>query len=220
MTEPDVTLTDLAIALECLAFCVLAARWTTADARMRQLWIGFFASVAAGALFGGLVHGFFLNTDSPGHSAFWLLTLLALGCTSAIMWLIGSRLQLSKPVATWVNRFAVAQFAAYALIVITVDQRFVVAIATYLPATVFLTVAMILTYRRARTSAMAYGITGLGLTFVAAAVQQLKIALHPVYFNHNALYHAIQGIALYLIFRGARWIVTAAPPPTAIRSAA
>lgn len=220
MTEPDVTLTDFAIALECLVFCLLAARWTTADARMRQLWIGFFASVGAGALFGGLVHGFFLNSESAGYAAFWPLTLLALGCTSAAMWLIGSRLQLSKPVATWVNGFAVAQFVAYALIVIAVDQRFIVAIATYVPATVFLTVVMILMYRKARTSAIAYGITGLGLTFVAAGVQQLKIALHPVYFNHNALYHAIQGIALFLLFLSAKWIVTSALSPTPMRNTA
>jgi len=32
---------------------------------------------------------------------------------------------------------------------------------------------------------------------VAAAVQQARIALHPNYFNHNALYHLLQAIALF-----------------------
>jgi hypothetical protein len=53
-----------------------------------------------------------------------------------------------------------------------------------------------------------YGVTGLALTFVAAAVQQLRIAIHPVYFNHNALYHVIQAGALLLIFVAARFTVT------------
>ena len=42
------------------------------------------------------------------------------------------------------------------------------------------------------------------LTLVAAVVQQRKISLHPVYFNHNAFYHAIQAVALVLIYVGAR----------------
>ena len=48
------------------------------------------------------------------------------------------------------------------------------------------------------------GAWGLGLTFVAAAVQQGRVGLHPRYFNHNALYHLIQGAGLFLVFRGAR----------------
>jgi hypothetical protein len=69
-------------------------------------------------------------------------------------------------------------------------------------------------YRRTRNRPLALTITGLLLTFVAAGVQQAGIAVHPVYFNHNALYHVIQGVALFLIFVGARWIVTVAPGST------
>ena len=42
-------------------------------------------------------------------------------------------------------------------------------------------------------------------------LQQLRVGIHPVYFNHNALYHAIQGIALVMIYMGARAL--SAPPP-------
>lgn len=41
----------------------------------------------------------------------------------------------------------------------------------------------------------AISLTDLGLT-IAAALQQLGAGLHPEYFNHNALYHAIQALAL------------------------
>jgi hypothetical protein len=57
---------------------------------------------------------------------------------------------------------------------------------------------------RNRSPAAAAGLSGMVLTLVAAAVQQRGIALHPVYFNHNALYHAIQAVALWLIYVYAR----------------
>ena len=46
-------------------------------------------------------------------------------------------------------------------------------------------------------------IIGVVLTFVAAGVQVGEIALHPQWFNHNALYHLIQVIALFGIARAA-----------------
>ena len=35
-------------------------------------------------------------------------------------------------------------------------------------------------------------------------LQQLEIALHPVYFDHNAVYHVVQAAALVLLFLGFR----------------
>jgi hypothetical protein len=45
------------------------------------------------------------------------------------------------------------------------------------------------------------------LTFVAAGVQQAGVALGSIHFNHNALYHVIQAVALFMIFWSARWFV-------------
>lgn len=215
MTEPDVALTDYALAIECALFCTLALRWAATDRRLRALWVVFFASIGAGSVFGGTVHGFFLAEDSAGHDILWPAALLALGVTSTAMWLIGARVQLRDPVATRVRRAASAALVAYAIVVIFVNSRFYVAIVMYLPATVFLLAVMTLAYRRTRSSALAWGIVGLALTFVAAAVQQLRVAIHPVYFNHNALYHVIQGISLFLLFLSARFLSTS---PTASRS--
>lgn len=212
MTEPDVTLTDYAIALLCAVFCVLAARWRVADETLRRWWIVLFASIGAGAAFGGTVHGFFLDPATLGNAVLWRATLLSLGVTSAAMWMIGSRLIVPEPAATWVRRAAVAQLLVYAIIVIWIDQRFLIAIATYLPATVFLLVVFIILRSRMPARGVGPGIAGLLLTFVAAAVQQLRIAIHPTWFNHNALYHVIQGIALYLLFRTARSLTEAASP--------
>ena len=207
MREPDVTLTDFALAVECAVFCALIARWPAADARVRRWWIILFASIGTGAVIGGLVHGF-VYEPGPASDALWRATLLALGVTTLSLWMIGARGLLTEPVATWVSRAAIAQLVVYCVVVLFVYTEFLVAIGMYLPATVFLLVLMIIAYRHAPDRLLACGIAGLLLTFVAAAVQQLQIGIHPVYFNHNALYHAIQGLALFLIFLGARWFVT------------
>ena len=212
MTEPDVTLTDYAIALECAILCVLASRWQTPNTVLRRWWIVLFASIGAGALFGGTVHGFFLDERTLGNRVLWPATLLALGVTSVAMWFVGATAALREPRATWLRRAALVALGVYAYVVVFVDSRFLVAIAMYLPATVFLLVTLIVLYARDRTQGLAIGIAGLLLTFVAAAVQQLHIAIHPVYFNHNALYHVIQGIALVMIYVGARSLTSLSTP--------
>jgi hypothetical protein len=210
MSEPDVTLTDYAIAVECAVFCALILRLPTSDVRLRRWWAVLFASIGAGAFLGGTVHGFTAETGLL-RATLWVLTMLALGVTAMAMWMAGARVHLREPAATWVARAAIAQLIAYAFVVLFVNRLFVVAIATYLPAAVFLLVVMILLYRRMPNRPLALAITGLLLTFVAAGVQQAGVGIHPVYFNHNALYHVIQGVALLLIFLGARWLVTVTP---------
>src|SRR2546422_827392 len=74
----------------------------------------------------------------------------------------------------------------------------------FVPAAVFLLVVLSVAYARARERRILVAIAGLGLMFIAAAVQQARIALHPTYFNHNALYHLIQAVALWLFFLGSR----------------
>ncbi|HYC53218.1 MAG TPA: hypothetical protein VEB19_19095 [Gemmatimonadaceae bacterium] len=210
MTEPDVTLTDYAIAALCAVFCVLASRWRTESPTLRRWWIILFGSIGAGALFGGTVHGFFLDTESVGNAVLWRATLLALGVTSAAMWMLGAMLRLAPAAVTVIRGAALVLLAVYAVIVIGVDQRFLIAIAMYLPATVFL-LAVFISLARRRQPGIGVGIVGLLLTFVAAAIQQLRIGIHPTWFNHNALYHVVQGIALYMIFRAAKSLTLASP---------
>ena len=211
MTERDVALTDYALAALCAALCAGAARWPGADLKLRGLWMLFFASIGTGALFGGTVHGFFLDEAGDGHRVLWPASLLAIGVTATTMWFIGSALHLRGAAAMWAQGLAVAQFAAYAWVVLFVTNKFYVAIVEYLPATLFLLVVLLLVLTKAPDRQLALGVAGFLLTFVAAAVQQLRIAIHPVYFNHNALYHLIQGVALSLIYVGAKGLtITAA----------
>lgn len=211
MTEPDVALTDYAIAVLCAVLSTLVLRWPDVPGPVRRWWMVLFASIGIGALAGGTVHGFFLDETSAGHRVLWPATLLALGVTATAMWFVGSFAGLRARSGRVVRQAAIAALVAYAVVVLFFDQRFVVAIGAYLPATVFLLVVLVGLYVTRRSRPLLVAIGGLLLTFVAAAVQQLRIFVHPVYFNHNALYHVIQAVALVMIYAGARYVAGLPP---------
>ena len=209
MAEPDVTLTDLGLALECGLFVWLLARGGLPGDPLRRWWLLFFGSVGLASLAGALVHGFFPDPASFQRQALWVLTLLAIGSAALAGWGIGGQLLFRLAVARWFVAGAGLGFALYAVVVLFRSRTFLVAIAGYLPAVIFLAVALAVVYRRTRARPLLLGLVGLLLTLAAAGIQQGGLALHPVYFDHNALYHVVQAVALFLLFRAAAWLVRA-----------
>lgn len=206
MTEPDVTLTDYVLALECGVFCWLLWRRAPKRSPLRIWTIVFFAATGAGALSGGTVHGFFLDTGSFGHRVLWPMTLLSLGVAALAAWIIGAHLLLRGGGVRAISIAAGPFFVAYAAVVFFVSQAFVVAIANYLPACLFLFATFLVVHRRHPARPLVAGMAALLLTLLSGALQQAGIGLDSVYFNHNALYHLLQAIALWLLFRCFLWI--------------
>jgi hypothetical protein len=211
LTEPAVALTDFALAIECAVFVVLLTRGDASDRTLRFWFVVFFASAGCASLLGGAVHGFFPDRTSESPQLLWQATLLAILITGLAAWNIGGVLLLNARKATVVQRLAVLQLLIFSFVVMFIRAEFFIAIIAYLPATLFLLIGLIAAYRSRRLPALRWGIAGLGLTFLAAAVQRLSIGIHPYYFDHNALYHVIQGAALWMIFLGARCISSARP---------
>jgi hypothetical protein len=209
MTEPDVALTDYAVAVECAAFVVLLARERGRCEGLRVWFSVLFASVGAASLFGGTVHGFFLDPSSAGQAVLWPATLLAIGVTAFAAWAIGATLLFSKRVARGVILGAAMQFLLYGAIVLCVSQDFRVAILGYLPAALFLLAAFGATCRRRKERGLPAGAWGMALALIASVAQQLRIGIHPLYFNHNALYHVVQAAALFLVFLEGRRLIRA-----------
>ena len=204
MKEPDVTITDFLLALQAFTFAVLIAR-TTSGTPLQRWFVIFFSATAVASLAGGAVHGYYADSK-----ILWRIVLIALGVVSTAAWAIGARLLFSDRVAWFITLAASVELGLYTLIVVFVTDSFSVAIANYLPSTLWLIAAFFVAYRSHATPALGLGLMGLLLTLLAAGVQQARIALHPTYFNHNALYHALQAIALFLIFRAAAFL-SAAP---------
>ena len=207
LSEPDVALTDFALALECAGFSAWLSGYRGARTPMQRWFVVFFVSVGSAALFGGITHGFLPDPRSPLHRLLWAATLLSIGVTALAGWILAAQLVLSAAATRRVAAFATVAFAAYAAVVLLVSQSFAVAIIFYLPAAASLLAAFVVVYRRRHARFASTGIGGLALSGVAAWVQQSGISLHPLYFNHNALYHLIQAVALLLIFLAARYLV-------------
>jgi hypothetical protein len=203
--EPGVTLTDAGLALECAAFAVLLARGRRAPAR--RAFAAFFAVLAAGAALGAVEHGFVADKASVAESVVWSATLLAVGLAAGTGAVAGARLVLAPRASHALTVAAAVALAAYAFAILAGERRFAVAIAFYLPAATFLLAAFWIAARRARSRAVAVGACGMALTFVASALQQGRVALHPRWLDHNALYHLVEAVALWLVFRGARAVV-------------
>jgi hypothetical protein len=200
MTEPDVSLTDYALAAECAVFVHLLYVRDREACRVRLWFALLFASLGLASLFGGTVHGFFLDQASIGHRMLWPATMLAIGGATYAAWLAGAAVLLSGPAARIAGLAALAQFVAYGGFVLDGLHDFTFAVMNYLPASIFLLAVFAVSYMRRRAGRVLVGLIGIVATFVAAGVQQAGLAVHPVYFNHNALYHLIQGLALFLIF--------------------
>jgi hypothetical protein len=209
MSEPDVTLTDYGLAIECAVLALLLLRQGNFHGPLRIWFALFFASVGLAALAGGTVHGFFPGEETLGHAILWPTVLIAIGFTALAGWAIGARLLFAPRPACLIWVIAAIGFVGYCMVVVFISRTFTVAVMTYVPALLFLATAFTAVYARSRAPELLFGVGGLVLTLVAAGLQQLKIGLHPVYFNHNALYHLIQALALLMIFKGARWIVVA-----------
>jgi len=211
MTEPDVALSDYVLFLECLIFALLLLR---KHGRLSSWFALFFGSISLASLFGGTVHGFFSSPLSLGFLILWPLTLVQIGLTAFAGWGVGARIPFSEKSARSVTTGAAFLYAGYVVLIISsmffpgvLDKSgFLFAVLHYLPAAVFLFIALAVLYRREPSGPVLTGVLGMFLTFVAAAIQQLHVSLHPVYFTHNTFYHLIQGIALFMIFWCARFV--------------
>ncbi len=204
MTEPDVTLTDYALAVECVTLALLTLRWPTSDAALRRAWTVLFGSIAVSSMAGGTVHGFFKDEATSGYLVLWTGTLLVLGVTATAVWFVASYTSVPSQVGGWMRRAALAVLAVYVAVVLFLVKKFYMAILVYLPATLFLLGALIVRRVRLSDRRATLAIIGLTLTLLGAVVQQAGIAVHPVYFNHNALYHLIQFVALILLYIGGK----------------
>jgi hypothetical protein len=202
MTEVAVTLTDYALALECLLLAWLVRPST---APRGGFWPAvFFASLAVAAGVGGTTHGFASLPEHPWHAALWTATMLSIGVTALAEWALAASLWSNASAGRMLMRFAVAMGAGYVGVVLFVLDDFWLALVDYLPATIVLLITLTRHARATGRRSVALGAWGMALTMFAAVLQQLQVGLHPVHFDHNALYHVLQGIAMAMLCVGWR----------------
>jgi hypothetical protein len=202
ITEPATLITDylLGAFTAALAWRLFAA--ARQNGLVSQWWWGVaFAATAVAGVAGGTVHGFRTALDPRVTAALWLVTIESLVVAAYAVvrgTLVGS--PLSAAAAGSASLMAAGAFGVYGLWVAG-NPRFVFAIAAYAVALGVL-VGFKLSAWRTNPAGARWMIAGVLVSIIAAVVQQSGWSLHPR-FNHNDLYHVIQALGVWLLYRGA-----------------
>ena len=206
MKEIDVALTDYGLTILCFVITFMLIRKHAYD-RVLSTWFSMlFLSVGLASGIGGTVHGF-VHEDTLLDSIFWRGTIACIGVSALSAWMIGAKIMLNDLGQRIIRTLAIVNFTMYLAYVLFLNQDFGVAVANYLPSAIFLLVAFVNVYKQTLHRLAFFALVGLILTFVAAGIQELEIGVHAKYFSHNALYHLVQAVGLYLIFRGATFLL-------------
>ena len=202
--DPDVVFTDLGLAI---LGTYLGWRLWTAPGRGTLQLAGtvLMGGLASAALWGAIFHAFFpAGTTTPAGFIMWIPVALSVLVVGTTLLDLGLRVLLPRFAQTR-RRVIVATYAvAFAAVVLFVDESFSTIVGFYGPALVFF---LIVAAREAiGTRAVGWGLVsaGFAVSVVAAVIQQTRVVIHPVYFDHNALYHLVQGGAVVLLYLGFR----------------
>ena len=198
ITEPATLLTDYLLTVLTASFAVSLWR---ASKRSRQVsqrqWAFAFAASAAAALLGGSWHGFHTLLQPAILQILWRGTTCAIGLAGLLLLLGALRAVLDNPWCDRIIRIAIAKFLIYMVVVNLYDAYYIV-IADYAPN---LLAVLLLSIIRLKSATFArWSATGILVAFIAAAVQVSGVSLHEQ-FNHNDLYHLIQAISFWLLYR-------------------
>jgi len=202
--DPDVVFTDLGLAL--LGGYLGWRLWKAPGPRMLlrtgALLMG---GLASAALWGAVFHAFFpAGTATPAGFLIWVPAALSIVLAASVMLELSLRLLLPR-IQSRVRRLIVATYAVvFAVVVLLVHESFSSIVYFYTPALVLLLIAAGEQALRSRDAGWTLITTGLIMSAGAAMLQQARVAVHPVYFDHNAVYHVVQAIALVFLYFGWR----------------
>lgn len=174
VAEPMTLATDLMLTVAAAVFAMRL--W-----RVHRMWALAFLFTAAGSFFGGVHHGFAPHLAPIGSLLLWKATVFSIGLASFFL-LAGSHRRLAL--------FAIAKLVVY-MTWMTMHNQFTYVILDY--GLTLLIVGIVVHTR--------WVIASIVLSVIGAIVQQSGFALHE-HFNHNDLYHVIQLVALWLLYRG------------------
>ena len=163
--------------------------------------------LASGAFWGAVFHAFFPanTTTTPGFIAWIPVSLSIVVASSAMLEL--ALIALAPRLSRTARRAVVAAYAvSFAAVVLLVDESFTSIVRFYLPALLLFLLGAAVQAIRGRSRPWSLIAAGLLVSIGAALLQQARVAIHPVYFDHNAVYHVVQGIALVFIYLGFRAI--------------
>lgn len=204
MNEPAVVLTDLGLAIlgAWLGWRLWRAAGTRTLPRSGALLL---TGLASAALWGAIFHAFFPeDTATPGGFIAWIPVALSILVVAATLLALALRV-LAPGLAPAVRRALVAVYAAvFVAVVLLVDESFSTIVRFYGPVLLLFLIASLWQAIRSSSGGWMLITTAFVCSALAAALQQAQVSIHPVYFDHNAVYHLAQGVAVVLLYFGFR----------------
>lgn len=189
---------------------VLALRLVSHRTEMRRTryWLTIVLSaIAISSLLGAISHGFVPEEQGRLGQLIWRATLIAIGPAGVGLFLLAAILLFRPAGVERARVFGLIALAIYTGVVLFEYQHFWIALVIYLPPTLLLLLGFAINMRRAGGGFATDGCIAMLLTLTAGLLQYLGVGVHPVYFNHNALYHLVQGVALVFLYRaGSKWL--------------
>ncbi len=203
VTEPMTMLTDYLIAFASCWFAVqLIFSSRNRQYLCRRAWGLSFLLIGVGAILGGTSHGLAKYLNDDAMSAIWTATLASVGPSMALAVAGTVMSSVSKHnLRRVLHSLNVFGLLTYAIWIVSHDSFLSVIIVTVVSlGTVALLQAWALVTQKPDSAK--WLIAGVFISFSSAAIQRSGIDLH-VHFNHNDLYHTVQLLGLYLLYRGA-----------------
>lgn len=200
--DPEVAGTDAALAI--LGAYLGWRLWVgAAGRRLQRTGAVLLGALASAAAWGAIFHGFFPGgTATLSGSLAWKPVALSIVVAGATMLNLGLSLLLPRLAPALRGLIVLSYAAAFAAVVLFVDDSFPSIIRFYVPTLILLLLAAARQAVRSQSVGWRLILSGLLLSAVAALLQQARVALHPVYFDHNAVYHVVQTIAVVFLYLG------------------
>lgn len=207
IAEPVTTITDLILAVECFLLGHLLF-WSDSRHFIRS-WALVLLFLGFAALFGAVAHGAAPYMENlPWLLITWPATIFAIVSASVFLhvaWVEEFFPQFKKILFVLVGIVSVFFFLhVFGYLTILNPSGFLsftVAIYSYAPAILIHLVLNFQRYLKARRLSYSLVCFGILLTVLGTLIQMFKIAPHE-HFNHNDLYHVIQMLSIFVIYKG------------------
>lgn len=214
ITEPMTMATDFVLAAQGFFYAWFLGRHARREGRLAMLfWARAFAAMAVGALAGGIAHGFAVPLGVTGQRLVWKATVWAIGLASFLLLASAVTATFRPAVRRWLLALAAVKLGVYSVWMAWHDD-FLFVIWDY--GVSLLVVAALSLPSRLRRPRGGEGwiLAGIAVSLAAAAVQRSGVELHR-HLNADVLYHLIQMVGLYLLYRGGRELQDADQGPVA-----
>jgi hypothetical protein len=201
--DPDVVFTDLGLAVLGGWLAWRLSRVPANDGTMARSGVVIMAALASAALWGAVFHAFFpAGTTTRSGFLAWMPVSLSIAVIGTALLALALRVAAPGVSSSARRLIAGAYFAAFAFTVLFVDESYRTIVLFYAPVVLLFLVVAVRQAMRTGSRGWTLIAVSFAISLLAAAVQQARVSLHPEYFDHNAVYHVLQGIALVLLYRG------------------